>query len=226
VVIDVPPLIAPINNVTVPDLTPEFRLRNAPRTGPAGPIIYTLELAENDAFASKFAVWEFHEQSGETKFTAAAALLPGRQYFWHVRAADSSALGPWSGTQIFKTPVPIIVIPNPLPGNSCRSSTTELNIVTCRRSQFGSHMSSSELVTFLQRVAGDLNAAGFGGPYGLLRKSSGASCSGFACDIICAGNGNSQRQWDVLGDSDGAQTPAWNGPNVVPNIRTDACIVP
>ncbi|MQA31143.1 MAG: hypothetical protein GEU82_15135 [Luteitalea sp.] len=227
VVIDVPGLIAPINNVSVPDLTPEFRLRNAPRSGPAGPITYTLELADNDAFASKFAVWQFDEHPEETKFAAVASLLPGRPYFWHVRASDSNAVGPWSATQVFRTPVPAIGAPPPPPGNSCRSSTTELNVVECRRSQFGSHMSDSQLVTFLQRVAGDLNAAGFGrGPFGLLRKTSGANCNGYSCDIICAGSGTGQRQWDVLGDSDGAQTPAWNGPHVYPNIRTDSCLVP
>ena len=30
-------------------------------------------------------------------------------------------------------------------------------------------------------------------------------------------------QWDILGDSDGAQTPTWNGPNGVPSIRVDTC---
>jgi hypothetical protein len=30
----------------------------------------------------------------------------------------------------------------------------------------------------------------------------------------------------VLGDSDGAQTPNWNGPNGYPNIRVDSCDLP
>jgi hydrogenase expression/formation protein HypD len=72
------------------------------------------------------------------------------------------------------------------------------------------------------RAASDLNKLG-GGPYGILRKTAGASCNGFSCDIICSGNGNSQKQWDVLGDSDGAQTPAWNGPHTAPGIRIDLC---
>jgi hypothetical protein len=88
-------------------------------------------------------------------------------------------------------------------------------------------MSDGEVVVFLQRVAGDLNAKGFPGvPFGLLRKPSGASCGGYSCDIICSGSGTGQLQWDVLGDSDGAQTPAWGGPYTYPNIRVDSCVVP
>ena len=33
--------------------------------------------------------------------------------------------------------------------------------------------------------------------------------SGFSCDILCSGNGGSQRQWDVLSDAEGAQLPKW-----------------
>ena len=40
---------------------------------------------------------------------------------------------------------------------------------------------------------------------------------------ICTGSGSSQKQWDVLGDSDASQTPAWNGPKVYPDIRVDTC---
>jgi hypothetical protein len=88
-------------------------------------------------------------------------------------------------------------------------------------------MSSDQVLAFERAVAGDLNKSSIGGgPYGVLRKTSGASCGGYACDIICAGDGGSQRQWDILGDSDGAQTPAWNGPNTAPNIRVDKCDVP
>jgi hypothetical protein len=85
-------------------------------------------------------------------------------------------------------------------------------------------MSSGELVAFLRGSARDMNAAGLsGGPFGLLRKTSGANCAGYSCDILCSGSGTSQRQWDVLGDADGAQTPAWIGPKVWPDIRVDTC---
>ena len=85
-------------------------------------------------------------------------------------------------------------------------------------------MSSSDTVSFLTSTAQSLTRNGIGGaPFGLLRKSSGSSCNGYSCDIICSGQGNAQKQWDVLGDAEGAQTPGWNGPSTVPNIRVDTC---
>jgi hypothetical protein len=85
-------------------------------------------------------------------------------------------------------------------------------------------MSSTQIVSFLRAVARSLNRNGIdGGPFGILRKRSGNNCGGYSCDIICAGQGSSQRQWDVLGDAEGAQTPTWSGPKTVPNIRVDVC---
>jgi hypothetical protein len=85
-------------------------------------------------------------------------------------------------------------------------------------------MSSSQTVDFLKASAVSLGRNGISGaPFGLLRKSGGSSCNGYSCDILCSGQGNSQRQWDVLGDAEGAQDPAWNGPLTVPNIRVDVC---
>ena len=58
-------------------------------------------------------------------------------------------------------------------------------------------------IVFLKGIAGDLNRLGtWGTGYGLLRKSSGSSCGGYSCDIICQGTGTSQKQYDVLIDSD------------------------
>ncbi len=85
-------------------------------------------------------------------------------------------------------------------------------------------MSDGQLVEFLRSVARSLNGNGIsGGPFGLLRKGGGSNCGGYACDIICAGQGNGQKQWDVLGDAEGAQSPGWGGPATVPNIRVDVC---
>ena len=85
-------------------------------------------------------------------------------------------------------------------------------------------MSASATVNFLIATAQSLTRNAIAGaPFGVLRKGGGTNCNGYSCDIICAGQGNSQKQWDVLGDSDGAQTPSWNGPDMVPNIRVDTC---
>ena len=229
VAFDKPTLISPLNNDRTSSSKPEFRFSNAPRVGQPGSVTYVVELATNDSFSSKIAAWQFAEQPNETKFTSPADLPGNTQIFWHVRAFEATALGPWSDTQVFRTPAPIVIAPTPSPtpgpGGAC-SGTQPFNIVECRRKQYGAHMSSGELLVFLRGVSGDLNKAGVGGgPFGLLRKSGGASCNGYACDIVCSGQGTSQKQWDVLGDSEGAQTPAWIGPKVYPDIRMDSCDV-
>lgn len=72
---------------------------------------------------------------------------------------------------------------------------------------------AATVVAFLRGVAARLNAAGIdGGPFGILVKTGGHNCHGYSCDIICAGNGSGQRQWDVLVDVGGASTPIWQGP--------------
>ncbi len=79
---------------------------------------------------------------------------------------------------------------------------------------------------FLKATVRSLNRNGISGaPFGILRKSGGHNCGGYSCDVICSGNGNGQRQWDVLGDIEGDQVPGWRGPNRVPDIRVDTCEV-
>jgi hypothetical protein len=233
VVIGQPVLISPINNVRVDSLHPRFTMGNAPRSGPADPIAYVVELSNTDSFATKLAVWTIPEQPNQTSLDAPQDLAYDRQYFWHARAYDGTTTGAWSTTQVFRTPTappPPPPTPSPVPGGggaSCKPATEPFNVVECQRSQFPGHMGSAQVVVFLQNVARDLNAKGFsGGPFGLLRKTGGDNCGGYSCDIICSGAGNAQKQWDILGDSDNAQTPAWIGPKTYPDIRVDTCTVP
>jgi hypothetical protein len=158
---------------------------------------------------------------------AGSALPPSLQIFWHVRAFQGGILGPWSDTQIFRTPA-LVSAPAPPSGgggpSNCAAQPTALTVVQCERAKYVSTMSASQTLTFLRTVAKDLNTNGVAGsgPFGVLQKPGGV-CSGYSCDIICTGQGSSQRQWDVLGDSDGAQTPLWSGPATYLNIRVDTC---
>jgi hypothetical protein len=229
---DKPTLLSPINNTLVSSQRPSFVFADAPHQGSPIAVSYAIEISTDSALASKVAVWQFDETPGQTTFPSAADLPGGVQLFWHARAFASPVIGPWSDTQGFRTPAPVVVAPAPAPGapapgGSCASQTQPFNIVQCRRAQFSGHMSTDQVVVFEKAVAGDLNKSSIGGgPYGLLRKTSGSSCGGYACDIICSGSGSSQKQWDILGDSDGAQTPSWNGPNSGSSIRADQCDVP
>lgn len=225
VVINPPALVSPSSGSTITSLAVGLKIQNSGRSGPAGNVHYVYQLATNQSFSSLVSGNSDQPEnaSGQTTW-APSGLTYSTTYYWRVSASDGETSSGWSSVWSFRTPAPA---PTPTPGSSkpCGPPypNTPFGIVECQRSHF-SHMSSSEMVTFLRGVARDLNAAGIGGgPYGLLRKSGGSNCGGYSCDIICAGQGTSQKQWDVLGDADGAQTPAWIGPKVYPDIRIDAC---
>lgn len=81
--------------------------------------------------------------------------------------------------------------------------------------------SPQQLVDVLKRVASALNTAKVPeGPFGILRKASGHNCVGYSCDIVCAGQGNRQVQFDVFIDGNPTR-PAWG--RVRPPLRTDVC---
>ncbi len=106
VVIDKPVPLSPVGDITLADLTPTFRVANAPRSGPAGAISYVMELADTASFGTLTAVWSFPEQPNQSSLNAPAALPPSRRLFWHVRGYDDTAAGPWSDTAVFQTPAP------------------------------------------------------------------------------------------------------------------------
>lgn len=228
---DKPGLVAPVAGVKVTSLAPEFRFVNAPRAGNPGLVSYVIEVSTNSAFSGLIAAWQFPEQSGETKFTAASPLPAGQSLYWRVRAFEGGNIGPWSDVGGFSTPAPVVPAGgggSTGGGGGACTNTSQVGIVTCRRNQFGAHMDAGQVIVFLKGVATDLNKAGtWGTGYGLLRKTNGASCGGYSCDIICQGNTlSTQKQYDVLIDSDGIQGPIWGGPKVDPNIRFDSCDVP
>lgn len=225
---DKPRPISPANGMQTDTVTPEFRFANAPHAGTPAHVTYTIEVAGNAAFSGALVAWQVAEQPGETKLPSPSAGPYNAQLFWRVRASDGSVTGPWSDTAVFRTPPPPVVITRPPDtGGNCAGTTNPLAIVECTRAKFSTHMGHGEIVQFLRAVAINLNNAGVaGGPYGILRKQNGEQCGGYSCDIICAGQGTSQRQYDVLIDSTGSQGPVWGGPKTYPNIRIDTCEAP
>jgi hypothetical protein len=210
VVIGKPVAVAPANGVATSDSHPRFVIANAARSGPVGPIVYTIEVASGAGMAPLVAVWQVGEQPSQTNLNAPGDLPPGRLY-WHTRGSDPSTVGPWSDTQSFNTPV----APEPPAGGggggSC-GSRQPIDIVTCHRAQYPSRLSPAQAPQLLADIAHDLNK-GQPGYYGRLVKATGNNCGGFACDIICASDHNI---WDVFTDGPdatqnyaGTAVPSW-----------------
>jgi hypothetical protein len=121
IVLDEPILLAPINNEQVNTRRPRFTFINPPRSGPLGPISYTLEFSTSFAFESARPYGPIPEQPNQTTFEAPEDAPYNLYLFWRVRASDGPNVGPWSVTQAFltmdspRTPAPT---PSPTPGGS------------------------------------------------------------------------------------------------------------
>jgi hypothetical protein len=224
--LDAPGIISPVSNVTVSSLQPTLLMAAPNRNAAVGPLIYDLQIGLDIAFSQVVSIGRFPEAGAQSTFTPSTPLPPSRAHYWRIRAGDGETTSAWSVTESFTTPgAAPAPAPNPgpgptPPGGPCIGNNPEA-IVSCERAKFG-HMSHSQMFTFMQSVASSLNRNSIsGGPFGILRKASGENCNGYSCDVVCAGQGGGQRQWDVLGDINGAQTPGWgqiSGP-----IRVDVC---
>lgn len=150
--------------------------------------------------------------AGRTSHETATLLDSDAAFTWRAYAVYQGQRGPMSEPAAFRTVNRF--------GPSCAHLGSELAIVECRRAQ-SDHIPHDELPEFLAQIARDLNNAGMEhAPYGRLLKDTGNNCDGYSCDIICAGQGSAQRQWDVLIDENEAQIPVWNR---VGNAISRAC---
>ena len=212
--LNAPPQRAPINGVTTGDRRPELVVGPAERNAAIGDVRYQFQIATDAGFGSIVANGTREETGDATGFLPDGDLAGNAPHFWRVRAHDGETVSSWSDTQTFRTPnAPAPPAPGPIPapgggGGPCNSSSA-LAIVQCERNKFG-HMNDDQVVAFLRNVVDSLNRNGIeGGRFGLLVKDGGSNCNGYSCDILCSGQGGSQRQWDVLIDSDGAQGAIW-----------------
>jgi hypothetical protein len=217
---------APIANEVV-STRPELSVSNGSSQGPVSTAFYLFQVSSSPSFSNLIVNEEAVQQGGETKLVVPAPLSYSATYYWRVRISDGQTVGPWSATETFRTvaaPAPTpgpSPGPTPAPGGSCVLSNGDA-IVVCNRNRYG-QMSVEQMLAFLVQSARDLNTAGINGaPFGILKKSGGFNCNGYSCDILCSGNGSSQRQWDVLGDADGIQNPAGFAEITGPK-RIDVC---
>ena len=224
-VLTVPAAVSPINNVQVTSRRPTLQIRNSEHNSAVGTVTYFFVVAKDQAFTQISATGVVEEQ-GTTTWTVDRELDYGLPHYWRVRATDGEITTDWSPTQAFRSPgAPAPQPPGPgptNPGGPCNSSSA-LKIVECERAKYG-RMSHSQMADLMRNVARSLNRNAIPeGPFGMLRKGSGTNCNGYSCDVLCAGQGGGQKQWDVLSDIEGAQAASWAGPHTVPHIRIDVC---
>jgi hypothetical protein len=106
VVLGKPILQEPVGNAIAASQQPILKFGNAPRSGPAGPITYEIQLSDNNAFYSHVGVWSVEERPGQTTLAVPVLLLANTYYYWRVRGIETTATGPWSEVQGFRSPVP------------------------------------------------------------------------------------------------------------------------
>ena len=126
VLIDMPVPLSPVGATEIDTNQPTFRMRNPARSGPAGALVYQLQVGPHEAFANPIAVYQIGEQPGETQFDAPLQLPFSQLFFWRVRSFDtgsSGVVGPWSAAQPFRTgTAPAAPLPGGgggSPGNPC-----------------------------------------------------------------------------------------------------------
>jgi hypothetical protein len=116
-----PVLLSPINNEQLTTRRPRFTFLNAPRSGPLGPITYTIEFSTSFAFENAQPLGPVPEQPNQTSVQSPIDAPYDLYVFWRVRASDGPNTGPWSVTQAFRTPdAPNAPAPppSPTPGGS------------------------------------------------------------------------------------------------------------
>lgn len=221
VVINQPTPLSPVNNLTVSNTSPTFVIANASRSGPVGPITYTIEVAEDGGFTQRVAVWAIAEQPNQTSLPSPQALAYGKQYFWHVRAADAANIGPWSVVTSFVTPAPPAPAPPPPSGGqqvptgnwqSCTpapAGSDQQPLVQCIKDSFPDQnvlAGACGAFEIVKRVAWQLR----GQNGGLRKKSGGSGCvwNGqlYSSDIIAYPDGTNV---DMLQDAGGQNNPTW-----------------
>jgi len=117
IVLQAPQLVSPINDTPVTDRNPTLVLNNAARSGPAGAIVYEMQVSSNEPFSQIVDSLTQAEQAGATRKAVGVQLSYATRYYWRARALEmtQSVQGPWSATATFKTPAAPAPTPSPNP---------------------------------------------------------------------------------------------------------------
>ena len=115
VVIETPTPLEPNGNI--PTNRPEFKVRNGKITGPAGSVVYRMELATAPDPAAVVAVVTATPHGSGTTSLSVGDLPWERTFYWRVWATDGGTQSAFSGVTSFRTPAaPVVAPPAPIPG--------------------------------------------------------------------------------------------------------------
>lgn len=105
IVLEPPDLASPAHGAQGVSRTPTFVITNARRSGPAGAVSYTLQIAKHPAFGSLTAQYQVAEALPNTRKMQSSELAASWRYYWRVRATEASrdVVSPWSDTFTFVT---------------------------------------------------------------------------------------------------------------------------
>ncbi len=164
---------------TITTTAPEFKIQAGSQSGPISKIVYTVQVANDQAFASIAAQFIPDETPPETIVAQNYEFLNNRTYYWRVQArdtGDSQAASPWSSTQVFTTEKPVTTGGGGGGGGgggngnwqAC-GSTAGATLVQCVRDAVYRNSTLEDAFAVTKRVAWLLRGQGVG----LLLKPSG-----------------------------------------------------
>lgn len=131
VVIDAPVPASPGGNIRIDTLSPDLTVVNGRATGPvAGPVVYRIELALDEAFTSMVAVLTAQRTGGSVTSVRTTPLLYNTRYFWRASASDGVLTTGYSAPTSFQTPLAPAPPPAPTPGPTTPTNPTPTNPTT------------------------------------------------------------------------------------------------
>ena len=195
---------------TITTRQPRFKIANAPRTGPAGAILYNIQIATGSSFATLTGNWFMDETVRRVVPRLARDALDDHD----VLLAGAGARG--------------VGRRRPLVGNGVvHDACGHADARRRRHLQPAVHLGTRHPDVPPQRLRhaddggsepGDAEGVGARSerlrprrsqaPVRLAFTRSRANCNGYSCDIICRTDGS---WWDVLSDSDNTAVPQWSG---------------
>jgi len=179
VVLGTPKLEAPIG--TISTTAPDFSITSGSTSGPAGKIIYMVQVANDPSFTSIAATFVPDQGGLLTIISTGYQFLNNKTYYWRAQARDtgeSQATSDWSTTQAFTTAYASPAPPSGgggggggLGGGNWQAcgSTPGYDLVDCVRNAVYTQSTLENAFDVTKRVAWLLRGQG----YGLLQKIGG-----------------------------------------------------